>query len=154
MQFKPGDQVTHRLAGGRGVFDGVGTVLSVQPPRAKFPSGIVSNQSDYWTKVGPLAVVLPEDGFERLRKVYAAAVEQTKSGKGADRHGSGEAFEKQLIVTIGEHLGSNHFELGQAIKKLIESSRLAARGEVDKARSELLGALNYTAAAYLMLESK
>lgn len=146
-QFKPGDRVKHRLTYYH-FFDGVGIVGS-DGVTAKFGKE-TSNNPEYWTLV-ERPQTSGNDGFENLRNVFTAAVEQTKSGKGADRHGSGEAFEDQLIVTIGKHLGSNHFELGQAVKKLIESARLAARGEKDKAKSELLGALNYTAAAYMML---
>jgi len=42
------------------------------------------------------------------------------------------------------------YQLGQAMKKTQEASRLPN----DRARAELLGAINYLAAAYLLLEER
>lgn len=88
-------------------------------------------------------------GYEPLAAVFVEAVEQAQRGKGAERHASlGEAFVDQQIVQIGEWLDSNHFEIGQACKKAIESVRLPT----DRARAELLGAINYLAAAVIILD--
>jgi hypothetical protein len=90
---------------------------------------------------------------QSLVDVFDLALAQTAGGKGAERHGSaGTPFEAQPIVTIGKGLGSNHFELGQAIKKLYESARLFSLGRVNAARAELLGAINYVGAAHSLLE--
>ncbi len=103
-----------------------------------------------------LAGIDPESGqpfptnaeYASLRAVFDAAVEQASGGKGKERHAvEGEHFEDQKIVEIGARLGSNHFELGQAVKKCYESVRM----KPGAARRELLGALNYVAAAILML---
>lgn len=92
-----------------------------------------------------------EQRYASLRRVYAAAVEQASAGKGKERHALGEeAFEDQQIIEIGRRLGSNHFELGQAVKKAYESARLPR----ERAKAELLGAMNYLAAAYLLLEKQ
>lgn len=92
-----------------------------------------------------------EERYAALRRVYKAAVEQASAGKGKERHAQdGEAFEDQQIMEIGRRLGSNHFELGQAVKKAYESARLPR----DRAKAELLGAMNYLAAAYLLLDEK
>jgi hypothetical protein len=45
-------------------------------------------------------------------------------------------------------MGSNHFEIGQACKKALESARLSP----EKAVAELLGAINYLAAAVILRE--
>ncbi len=84
-----------------------------------------------------------------LRTVLERAALQAETGKGAERHGvPGVPFEDQLICRIGHEVGSNHFAIGQAVKKAIESTRLST----DRAVPELLGAINYLAAAVLTLE--
>ncbi len=91
---------------------------------------------------------LSNDGYDSLRGVLADAVHQASVGKGKERHAEdSEPFELQKIVEIGRRLGSNHFELGQAIKKGYESARM----KPGAARRELLGAINYLAAAILIL---
>jgi hypothetical protein len=98
------------------------------------------------------AVLVARDespGYEELRRVLETAAQQAAQGKGVERHAvEGEAFEEQQIVQLGVWLGTNHFELGQAVKKAIESVRL----EPPRARAEILGAINYLAAAVLVLE--
>lgn len=87
--------------------------------------------------------------YSKLRDVLRRAVEQASDGKGRVRHATGQdAFEEQQIVKLGLWMGSTHFEIGQACKKAIESTRL----EKTRAVSELLGAINYLAAAVLVLE--
>lgn len=87
-----------------------------------------------------------------LERVFALAVEQSQSGKGADRHGNGQSFDDQPIFTLNRPLGTNHGALFQVLKKTTESAKLASTGRVDMAKNELLGAMVYAAAAYLMLE--
>lgn len=90
-----------------------------------------------------------EDGYEMLRMVFDRAVEQARDGKGKERHAQeGEAFTDQPIVQEGERMGSNHFQIGQGRKKALESLRLPP----ERARAELLGAINYLAAAYLLVK--
>jgi hypothetical protein len=92
-----------------------------------------------------------DDGYTELRRVLALAVEQASTGKGRERHATpGERFEDQPIVQLGAWLGSDHFELGQAVKKLLESARL----KPGPAKREILGAINYAAAAVLLLEQQ
>jgi len=90
-------------------------------------------------------------GYESLAAALDAALEQAQSGKGRERHaGDGEAFEDQQIVQLGEWLDSTAFAVGQACKKAIESLRLPP----DRARAELLGAINYLAAAVIQSERR
>lgn len=90
-----------------------------------------------------------DDKYDSLANVLREALEQASAGKGKERHaGEGEAFEDQQIVQLGEWLGTNHFQLGQACKKILESARLPP----GRARVELLGAINYIAAAVIQTD--
>ena len=89
--------------------------------------------------------VKPEysDLFEVLRE----ALEQAQEGKGEARHGNGLSFTMQPALTITRAVGLG-FPLGQAMKKIQESQRM----DPDAAKRELLGAINYLAAAVLFLD--
>lgn len=97
-----------------------------------------------------MTIEIPK-GYEALGEALAAAVEQAAAGKGAGRHSyGGEPFSDQLIFEIPRRLGAcgSGFLLGQAVKKIYESVRL----EPERARAELLGAINYLAAAWRRLD--
>ena len=92
-----------------------------------------------------------DPAYLELARVLDLALGQAQGGKGVERHaGKGEAFEDQQIVQLGEWMNSTAFAVGQACKKSIESSRLPP----DRAIAELLGAINYLAAAVIMLERR
>ena len=96
-----------------------------------------------------MTIDIPE-GYESLGLALGEAVAQASRGKGADRHAEkGEPFSDQLIMSIPKRLGPGGecFCLGQALKKICESRRLPP----DRARAELLGAINYIAAAWSLL---
>ena len=96
-----------------------------------------------------MTIDIPE-GYESLGLALGEAVAQAARGKGADRHAEkGEKFSDQLIMSIPKRLGDGGecFCLGQAAKKIFESRRLAPA----PARAELLGAINYIAAAWSLL---
>ena len=96
-----------------------------------------------------MTIDVPE-GYESLGLALGEAVAQASRGKGAERHAeSGEKFSDQLIMSIPKRLGPGGecFCLGQALKKICESRRLPP----DRARAELLGAVNYLAAAWCLL---
>lgn len=120
----------------------------LRPPSAAAPKG-ANPDVDGWTNlkpdVGRLAAV---PGYETLAAVHDAALHQAQAGKGAERHASGEPFEDQPIVAVCENLGSPQFAIGQAHKKSRESLRLP----YERARAELLGAMNYLAAAVIVLD--
>lgn len=87
--------------------------------------------------------------YQALLGVFSAAFNQASEGKGKDRHAnSDEPFEKQKICEITRRVGLG-FPLGQAIKKAEESLRLGHRGP-----AEILGAINYLAAAYIVLQEE
>lgn len=89
------------------------------------------------------------DTYADLRRVLLLALEQASGGKGAERHGQGKPFDRQPMLEISRMLnGSPVGCMYQAIKKTQEASRMS----VGAAQRELLGAINYLAGAYLLLE--
>ncbi len=95
------------------------------------------------------AAVTP--GYQSLAEVLDEALDQAQAGKGKERHVvSGEAFEDQKIILLNLMIGSNHGDIFQALKKSIESVRLP----YERARAELLGAINYLAAAVIVLDER
>ena len=94
-------------------------------------------------------------GYERLAKVFQAALNHAACGKGAERHGRDSrgrvlAFDDQPVVRITRVRGLG-FPLGQSDKKTEEAALLLARGDRDMAVAELLGSLNYVACAALAI---
>lgn len=94
--------------------------------------------------------LLPAPGYESLARILDSALDDAQNGKGLARHSSGEPFEDQQIVQFGEWMGNTGFAIGQACKKAIESTRL----DPGPAILELLGAINYLAAAVLVIERR
>lgn len=87
--------------------------------------------------------------YASLERVLQLALDQASSGKGAERHGGGKPFDCQPMMEISRMLnGSPVGCMYQAMKKTQEASRM----DNDAARRELLGAINYLAGAYLLLE--
>lgn len=97
---------------------------------------------------------VPEDddnAYEPLERVLQLALDQAANGKGANRHGQGRPFDRQPMMEISRMLGCSPVGcMYQAIKKTQEASRMDSYA----AKRELLGAINYLAGAYLMLEEK
>lgn len=87
-------------------------------------------------------------GYERLAKTLYRALEQAQSGKGKERHANDKPFLQQPIMEIGRMVGPG-YQIGQAMKKGQEAVRLPT---VERQVAELLGAINYLAAAVLLLE--
>ena len=89
-----------------------------------------------------------EDPYISLRYVLELAVDQAANGKGKERHANGEPFDQQKICKISRAVGVG-FALGQALKKAEESVRL----NKEAALREILGAINYLAAAYIVINA-
>lgn len=92
--------------------------------------------------------------YESLKEVFQQAYNQASSGKGKERHsyGDNEPYEKQLICSISRRL-QNPLIAGpcfQVCKKTLEAGRL----DPDAAIRELLGAINYAAAAIILLQEE
>ena len=89
-----------------------------------------------------------DEQYAPLRRVLSLALEQASSGKGAERHGQGNPFDKQPMMEISRMIGGPAGCFYQAMKKTQEASRM----EPDAAKREILGAINYLAGAYLLLD--
>ncbi|NJL06844.1 MAG: hypothetical protein HC900_00210 [Methylacidiphilales bacterium] len=98
----------------------------------------------------PFAVIGLPDDYGPLADVLMAAAAQAAIGKGRERHANGRAFLDQPIMENGRTFGLG-FPIGQAAKKSREAFDMARRGEHDRAERELLGAVNYLAAAVLLI---
>lgn len=98
---------------------------------------------DNWTSV------IVKDGYDALFSVLKDALDQAQNGKGHERHADsdGQAFTDQPALTVTRAVGLG-FPLGQAMKKIQECQRM----DRDAAKRELLGAINYLAAAILFLD--
>lgn len=90
-------------------------------------------------------------GYAALETVLCAAYNQAANGKGKERHAQNDPFLDQPIMEIGRLLKSIDGELYQAIKKVREGLMMARAGESDRAIREFLGAINYIAAAALLV---
>lgn len=97
-----------------------------------------------------LKLPVPE-GYDRLAQVLFKALDQAASGKGKERHSSGEPFEDQPICVIARWVGVGG-TLFQAIKKARESVRLLQLKGPEAAIFELYGAINFLAASIIVLE--
>jgi len=86
--------------------------------------------------------------YARLRAVLDAAFKQAAEGKGEERHGDSEPFERQLSCRINRR--RHGFALGQAEKKIDESDRLPTDARIR----ELLGAINFIAIEIITLEDE
>jgi len=82
-------------------------------------------------------------GYDELAAILDDALAQAQSGKGHDRHASGEPWIEQTIFQIPrslEEVGAG-FNAGQYAKKMHEAMRLPHA----KRREEFLGAIVYAA---------
>lgn len=91
------------------------------------------------------------NGYESLSTILNKAYLQASSGKGKERHARGKPFDKQPIMEISRMVGPG-YATGQAMKKLQEAKSMMDRGNYDAAMAEALGAINYAAAFYMLVE--
>ena len=92
-------------------------------------------------------------GYEPLFCTLLEAHDQAAYGKGRDRHANGKPFIEQPIMEIGRMVGPG-YQTGQAMKKAQEAMGMLDRGQHGPAQAELLGAMNYLAAAYILIEER
>ena len=113
------------------------------------PLDLIAEWTDtHDTTTPPLA---PTDPYAPLRRVLDAAYDQAANGKGKERHANNKPFTDQPIMEIARMVGPG-YQLGQAMKKAQEAGGMIQRGQPDRARAELLGAINYLAACVLLIE--
>ena len=89
------------------------------------------------------------DHYATLRDILNEAYDQAAIGKGVERHANGRPWSAQPIAEIGRMVGVG-FNLGQAMKKLQEASRM----EGETAVHELLGAIVYAASAIMLIREQ
>ena len=94
--------------------------------------------------------IVTTPGYEPLAAILREAHDQAAKGKGIERHGNGKPFVDQPIMAIGRMCGVG-FQTGQIQKKVQEATTMAGRGDNAAAIRELLGAINYSAAAILLI---
>jgi hypothetical protein len=82
--------------------------------------------------------------YDPLYDILHEAGLRASESKGKERHANNKPFIRQPIFTIQEAVGTG-FALGQAIKKIEESTRLSA----SMARNELLDSIVYIAASII-----
>ena len=88
-------------------------------------------------------------GYQGLATVLERSLNQAQNGKGNERHQVGEtSFEQQPICELARLYGTG-YNFGQAAKKAHETSQLSTK---EAKVNELLGAINYLAAAVLVIE--
>jgi hypothetical protein len=94
----------------------------------------------------------PNHLYDSLSRVLQGAYKQASEGKGKERHADMEPFQYQKICVINRWLEGSPVAgaLFQAVKKTVESSRLSDSAAIH----ELEGAINYLAAAILLLEER
>lgn len=97
----------------------------------------------------PLTVQLRAPGYDQLAVVLGRAFQQAAAGKGNERHSRGQPFHEQPIVRLQDLYGTG-FAFGQVAKKMEEAQRLPPQQAV----AELLGGINYLAAAVLHIEAQ
>jgi len=88
--------------------------------------------------------------YAPLAMALQAAYNQSAAGKGKERHANGKPFDEQPIMEIARMVGPG-YQIGQAMKKGQEAMGMYSRGERDRARAELLGAIVYMAAAWNLM---
>jgi hypothetical protein len=95
------------------------------------------------------AAPVESESYAKLGHVLKQAYDQAATGKGKDRHVKHEAqaFQDQPICTLQRIYGSG-YAFGQVGKKMEESMRMDTKAAV----AELYGAINYIAAAIIVLE--
>ena len=94
-----------------------------------------------------ITVFTGDPKFGPLRHGLMRAYKHAAEGKGQERHGAGRPWDEQPIITISRTHGAG-FALGQAAKKIEESTRLDDGAAVH----EILGAINYLVAAVQVIE--
>lgn len=97
----------------------------------------------------PLQAVDPN--YESLAAVLRAAYDQAATGKGAERHGNGLAFDVQPMQKISWLLGSADGMAFQACKKVAEGLKLPT---LERQEREILGAINYLAGIVIFLRAR
>lgn len=98
-------------------------------------------------------IISHDEKYDKLAGVLQDAYNQAAEGKGKERHANGKPFDRQPIMEIARMVGIG-YQTGQAMKKAQEATSMANRGEGIAAEAELLGAINYLAAAVMLIREQ
>lgn len=110
------------------------------------PEATMSQQQEV---IKPAEMTNVRKGYQGLATVLERSLNQAQNGKGNERHQVGEtSFEQQPICELARLYGTG-YNFGQAAKKAHETSQLSTK---EAKVNELLGAINYLAAAVLVIE--
>lgn len=90
------------------------------------------------------------EGYEKLAKVLESAYNQAAMGKGKERHANNFPFHEQPILQETRLVGVG-FPAGQARKKILEAAN-CFKDHPERAKADLLGAINYIAALIIHIE--
>ena len=91
-----------------------------------------------------------EEGYEPLFEILVEALNQAQRGKGKQCHAENKPFMQQPIITEGREIGIwGH--VFQVRKKVREAANCQ---DLDRAITDLLGAINYTAAMVIVRREK
>ena len=93
------------------------------------------------------------DAYAPLAAILSEPYDQAAKGKGKERHANDRDFIDQPIMEIGRMVGPG-YQTGQAMKKAQEAVGMLRRGQPDRAVTELLGAINYLAAAVILIREE
>ena len=91
--------------------------------------------------------------YAPLAAILQEAYDQAARGKGMDRHDNGKPFTEQRAMSIGRKVGPG-FPVGQSLKKTEEAATMIGKGQSGAAIRELLGAINYAAAAVMLIREQ
>jgi hypothetical protein len=100
------------------------------------------------------AIMPTEPAFASLAGILQAAHDQAASGKGRERHSDDKPFLDQPIMEIARMLAGIDGHSFQIMKKAQEAARMVRREQFDAAVRELLGVINYAAAAVLLIREQ
>jgi len=92
-----------------------------------------------------------EPGYERLAVVLQMALDQSQRGKGKERHANAKPFDEQPLLLISRMVGPGG-PAYQVCKKSQEAVGMVTRGQHDAAKAEMLGAIIYAAATFMLID--
>ena len=116
--------------------------------KTDYKAGGVSNPQFANSRVEFVPVIIP--GYGPLMEILHRAYAQAATGKGKERHANELPFVQQPILVETRALGIG-FPAGQARKKVLEAAN-AHKDHKERAVADLLGAINYIAAAIIYIE--
>jgi len=115
-------------------------------------SDVYGIQADPAVDILEMLDAVADASYDALASVLREAHAQAASGKGSERHANGRGFTEQPIMEIPRMLGgSPEGQLYQIMKKAQEANGMVKRKEAEAAIRELLGVINYAAAAVLTI---